>query len=95
MIARLLTWLLGCRHAHRGFPFRAHTRAHAAEGLRLGVDYQRCTDCGRALKAKVQIDTDPRFPPLEPRRAQVTGYIPTALERIADEAAAHEMGVKL
>ena len=80
----LLAWLLGCHHSHCGFAFRARGKAHAAEGLQLGMDYQRCTDCGCALKAKVQIE--PRFP----LRAQVIQYVPgSALERRADEAAAH------
>ena len=69
MIARLFAWLLGCRHAHRGFAFRARTEAHVAESLQLGVDYQRCMDCGRAILAGVQLEPDPRFRSPEPRRA--------------------------
>lgn len=95
MIARLFAWLLGCRHAHRGCAFRARTEAHVAEGLRLGVDYQRCMDCGVAKVSDVQLKVDPRFRAPGPRRAKVAQYVPTALERIADEALAHELGVKL
>lgn len=84
-MVRLLAWLLGCRHAHRGYAFRARTKAHAAEGLKIGFDYQRCMDCGAARVADVQLEVDPRFRPPEPSRARVAEYVPTALERRAWE----------
>lgn len=87
MIARLLSALFACRHELPSVRFRVQ-----------GVDYQRCTKCGQAVRAKVQ--TGPCELTGTPRRTQEAKTAEpdqrTGVERMADQGRAHDWwGVRL